>query len=445
MKLQELLKNKSSIVYRLFVCLTLFSFLFLCFMSFYNKYDAVSYVNDFLWIPILLIICINLLIGAYSHRKLYLFCFIFLIWIMLTYIFRGESPFAQDNLYVFLNRCLFCTIAIPFAHLMKDTKRHLYLNTFLIVTISLLAISLWLCFIGVLVGDNISLFNGKLEFGASYTITGRIKLKVMNLHYYHLGYLSLFCFFSSLYLAVKYWFKHLIPVWILLLATFGAGIIFTYSRGAIFTLVASLLLILAIRLKHLNFKRSHRIVILLVSTVVLAIVTVVGFNTLYKLVNSIRDIWHGLSTLSSRTTIWTSVLSVYERYPLAALYGLPLHNIMDIVNSLLPDLEWVNHMHSGYLQTLMSTGFPGLIAVVSFSVYVIKHCIRVFFAPSDSGISSSDKILTILPVASMVIGIFESIIFYNPVNIEIFNLITAVVSGYIIEMSIDIKTRKVSH
>ena len=445
MNLRELLKNNIPIIYRILVCLTLFSFLFLCFMSFYNKTESVSYVNNLLCIPILLIICVNLLIGAYSHRKLYLFCFIFLIWIMLTYIFRGESPFEQENLYMFLNRCLFCTIAIPFAHIMKDTKRHIYLNIFLILTISLLAICLWLCYAGIISGENISLCNGNLEFGASYTITRRIKLKVMNLHYYHLGYLSLFCFFSSLYLAVKYWFKHLIPVWILLLATFGAGIIFTYSRGAIFTLVASLLLILAIRLKHLNFKRSHRIVILLVSTVVLAIVTVVGFNTLYKLVNSIRDIWHGLSTLSSRTTIWTSVLSVYGRYPLAAFYGLPLHNLMNIVNSFLPDLDWVNHMHSGYLQTLMSTGFPGLIAVVSLSVYIIKHCISVFFAPSDSGISSSDKILTILPVASMVIGIFESIIFYNPVNIEIFNLITAVVSGYIIEMSRDISTSKASH
>lgn len=435
MNLLELLKNKSSIIYRLLVCLTLFSFLFLCFMSFYNREECVSHVNNFLWIPILLIICLNLLIGAYSHRKLYLFCFIFLAWIMLTYILRGESPLAQENLFVFLNRCLFCTIALPFAHLMKDTKRHLYLNMFLILTISFLAICLWLCFAGVISGKNISLYNGNLEFGATYTRTGRIKLKVMELHYYHLGYLSLFCFFSSLYLAIKYWSKRLIPVWVVLLATFGAGIIFTYSRGAIFTLIASLFLILAIRLRHLNLKRSHRALILFVSATILTIITIVGFNNLYNLVNSIRDIWYGFSTLSSRTTIWNSVWSVFGRYPLAALYGLPLHNTMDIVNGFLPDLDWVNHMHSGYLQTLVSTGFPGLIAVVSFSVYVFKHSICVFLAPSDSDISLADKILTILPIASMVIGIFESIIFYNAADIEIFNLMTAVVSGYVIEKS----------
>lgn len=306
---------------------------------------------------------------------------------------------------------------------------------FLILTISFLAICLWLCFAGVISGKNISLYNGNLEFGATYTRTGRIKLKVMELHYYHLGYLSLFCFFSSLYLAIKYWSKRLIPVWVVLLATFGAGIIFTYSRGAIFTLIASLFLILAIRLRHLNLKRSHRALILFVSATILTIITIVGFNNLYKLVNSIRDIWYGFSTLSSRTTIWNSVWSVFGRYPLAALYGLPLHNTMDIVNGFLPDLDWVNHMHSGYLQTLVSTGFPGLIAVVSFSVYVFKHSICVFLAPSDSDISLADKILTILPIASMVIGMFESIIFYNAADIEIFNLMTAVVSGYVIEKS----------
>lgn len=450
MNFNRLLKKCSNAIrhidiYNIFMYVTLFFFLMTCFISFYKTKISITYVNKYALLPLLIIIFIGLLRGKYFSKKLYILCLFFVGWIIISYLLRGDSLLNKNNFFVLLNRCSFCMVAIPFGHFMNDTKRRKYLDSFILITIILTAILLWLCYIGVLTGENISLFSGKYKFGASYTITGRIKLKVLNIHYYHLGYLSLMCFFGCLYLAVSHWTKRLMPICIFLLTTFGAGIIFTYSRTAIFTFIGGLLIAFYVLLHNMHFKKTTRILIFASISVLAILLAINGINGIYSIMHSIRDIWYGISTLSSRTTIWSCVIDIFADYPHALLSGFSLEDIVPMINSYLPSLDHVSHMHSGYLQTLLSLGLPGLMGVIAYSVYVTKSCLHILLSSHSDTFTNAEKVLTILPITCMVVGMFESTIFYNASNIEIFNLFTALFSGYIIDIVNERKVKQVPH
>ncbi len=418
-------------VYGILIYFTLFCFLISCFISFYNAGLSKAFVNHFAIIPLFLVLIIGIINKHIFSKKLYIFCLCFLGWILITYFIKGDGIYDTNNLYVFINRCAFCIIAIPFAKVLCDTKTRKYLDIFLLTTIIAVAILLWLCYLATLTGENITLFN-TFEFGKTCTYTGRIKLKVLNLHYYHLGYLSLICFFSCLYLTVSHWAKQLITLWLFLLGTFGVGVIFTYSRTAIFTFIGGLLIAFYVLLSNIKMKHSTRIIIL-VSVLVSAIfMTILGLNFIYKFMHSIRDIWYGITTLSSRTIIWQATIDIFIKYPTALISGFPLADITELINHHLPNLDHVDHMHSGYLQTLLSIGLPGFIAVVAYAFYVTKNSIQIIFTTKNISFTNAEKIMTIVPITCLVIGLFESIIFYNSARPEIFNLFTALFSGYVI-------------
>ena len=418
-------------IYGILMYFTLILFLTSCFISFYSKNICKAFVNNFVIIPLLLVLIIGIITKRILSKKLYIFCLCFLGWILITYLLKGENLHDINNLYVFLNRCAFCVVAIPFAQVICDTQKRKYLDILLLTTIIIVAVLLWLCYIGTLTSENIILFD-KFEFGATYTYTGRIKLKVLNLHYYHLGYLSLLCFFCCLYLTVSHWTKRLIPLWIFLLGTFSAGVIFTYSRTAIFTLIGGLLIALYILLSNIKMKRSTRTHIFVSVLVCAVFITILGLNFIYSFMNSIRDIWYGITTLSSRTIIWQSTIDIFAKYPKALICGFPLADITNLINQHLPNLDYVPNIHSGYLQTLLSIGLPGFIAVIIYALYVLKTSITIIFSNKNGTFTNAEKLMTIPPIACMVIGLFESTIFYNSARLEIFNLFTALFSGYVI-------------
>lgn len=208
---------------RLMAVIALWLITAVSFLVFFDRTGYLQLTRNWLFLLAVGLCCA----GAYFRsppRGLYLLGPVFLLWLALTALIRGDSTLGQLPAQTALveQSIIFC-VAFPFARLIRDPDRQ-QLNRLLLAVVCLMAVMIWLCLIGTLTGRNISLFR-RLVFGASYTATGRLKLKVLNLHYYHLGYLSVICFFITLYLAASRPRARWRPLWLLLLATFAAAIL----------------------------------------------------------------------------------------------------------------------------------------------------------------------------------------------------------------------------
>ena len=122
-------------------------------------------------------------------------------------------------------------------------------------------------------------------------------------------------------------------------------------------------------------------------------------------------------------------------YPLVLLCGLPFDTAMDTVNLYLTDLDYIVHMHSAYLQTLLHLGLPGFIALTVFMIYLLKCICSLLKSKPDFSV----VVLCIIPFVIMLMGITESCFSCNPTRYEFVNFLFALTSGYVIELA-NIKT-----
>ena len=190
-------------------------------------------------------------------------------------------------------------------------------------------------------------------------------------------------------------------------------------------------------LQNRPIKRQVRWFVLCMSIILGTVFTCAMMNYIYEKVHSIRNIWYGITTLSSRTIIWRSLVDVFQDYPQNLIYGFPYNEGMAVVNKYLCsiyDLDVVAHMHSGYLQTFLYTGFPGFVAVIIFAIYVTWVSGKLFLAPAECGVSLEEKMLVLIPVICFIMNLVESVLFYNAPSMEIMNMLVMLCSGYILEI-----------
>ncbi len=428
-------KGNHSKIFKCLVWLTLLSYAFACFMSFYKKAVYSELLIEYIWIPAFAVIAASLLKGTFFQRKAYIACLLFLAWMLATFYMKDVAPVSDPTNQTFIiARCILCCIAIPFVHIMDDADHRKHLNSFLYLFVIITALLLWLSYIGALRGESFSFFDGRFLFGATYTYTDRMMLQFFNLYYYKTGYLALIGFFTTLYLAVSHWSKRRSILFIALFITFITAVVITYSRTAVFTCLIGLLIALYILLQQLNINQSTRRIIIALSTLAGTVLAAAGLNYTYRFFNSIRDIWYGIDTLSSRTDIWISVVDVIKDQPQVLLHGLPIRESMGIMNAYIDLTDKVSNMHSGYIQTLILVGLPGLLAVLVFCIYLTAAMGKILFSNTvGNREATSIKFMIIIPVCLMVMNIFESLICFNPVQTDIMNLIFALFAGYIIE------------
>ena len=403
---------------------------------FFDPNGYTRFVLGHMEIIVFAVTAICLYRGDYSKRRHYPFCLLYLLWILVTYLSRGDLNLSIDsNRVALVNQCALCCVALPYAHFTKDSDRR-YLNHILMAIISVCAILIWLCLIGTITGRDITLMDGALKFGAQYTYTGRLKLRMLNLYYYHLGYLSVVCFFITLYLAVSRWAARFLPLLILMLCTFAAATLLTYSRTAVFALLGGLVIVFYIPLSRSCGNKKLRMAIFLLVTLAGIAATGAGMNLLYKAVHSIRDIWYGLSSLSSRTDIWSGSLRALIAHPFCMLFGFSLDTGMATVNEFIPLSDYIAHTHNGFLQAFVFLGLPGFLFVVAFFVYLIRCCLTLFSAVHKGDVPVSVMMLVPIPAVSIFINLFESVLLYGEPKLIILSFINALVSGYIIESSL---------
>lgn len=418
-------------IFKCFVWITLLCYLFACFMSFYKNIVYINIVTGYIQILAFAVMGYAFCQGLYFKRKIYAVYIIFLIWLILTFWFKDDLMIKIPiDRTVFITKCIMCGIALPFAQLMNDQHKRLHLDAFLGIFVSITSVLLCLSYIGALRGESFSFFDGMFKFGATYTYTDRMMLQFFNLYYYKTAFLAVICFFITLYLAVSHWTKRNRFLFIFLMLTFIIAIIITYSRTAVFTFLLGLLTALYILLQKMNVNRKIRHAILAVCTAVGVIIAAAGLNITYKIVNSTRDIWYGSETLSSRTEIWSSIFDIIKEMPQTLIYGLPINKSIGIINSFVDLSDTISNMHNGYLHTLMLTGIPGFLMILAFCIYLLRAIYRLISAEKQD---VTIKLMVIIPVCCLVMNMMESLIFFNPVQTDILNLIFALFSGYIIE------------
>lgn len=415
---------------RLLAVIALWLITAVSFLAFFDRTGYLQLTRNWFF---LLTVCLSCA-GVYFRnplRGLYLLGPAFLFWLVSAALLKGDSALGQLPAQTPLveQTIIFC-LAFPFARLIRDPGR-LQLNRLLLAVVCLMAVMIWLCLIGTLTGRNISLFR-RLVFGASYTATGRLKLKVLNLHYYHLGYLSVICFFITLYLAASRPRARWRPLWLLLLATFAAAVLLTYSRNAVMALLCGGLMALWLFLERLIRRKRLRRIIFLVLAAVSCILVCSAMNTVYKAVHSIRDVWYGLDTLSSRTEIWSGGLRALISQPQALLTGFPLETGMDTINRFIRLSERVSHMHSGFLEMLICFGLPGLILLLLFTAAILKRSLGLF---ADAGRSAPVRLLTLIPVTLTLMNVFDCLFPFESRVPLLIPLLNALVSGYIAQIS----------
>ena len=249
--------------------------------------------------------------GLYFSEKRYFFYLLFLVWILLSFFLRGEfNLIYNSNSIFFILRCAYCGILLPFSKITSDIRKRKFLGIIFFIVALLMCVMLWLAFLALIKGENIKLFSNRLVFGASYTRTERMKLKILNLHYYYTGIFSVAMFFCTLYLAVSHWKGILKLLWTFMLSTFFAGVFITYSRTAVVSLVAGCLLFVYCLICRKISSKKLQVLTGVSVTGVAVTVAAVAMNKIYSAVNSIRNIWYGITTLSSRTIIWASILKL---------------------------------------------------------------------------------------------------------------------------------------
>ena len=142
-----------------------------------------------------------------------------------------------------------------------------------------------------------------------------------------------------------------------------------------------------------------------------------------------RSLLADLTTLTGRTGVYGAVPATFAQHPLALLKGFDELEMMAAVNKNADMLY--NHMHNSFLQTLMLTGVPGLMAALWLTWRIASASVRVLFV-RDGGISPAQKLLVLLPAALFVQGMLEHYLFVD--SYSILNFLFFLFSGYVVRL-----------
>lgn len=131
-----------------------------------------------------------------------------------------------------------------------------------------------------------------------------------------------------------------------------------------------------------------------------------------------------------RTGVYGAVPATFAQHPFAIFKGFDELEMMAAVNKNVG--IWYDHMHNSFLQTLMLTGVPGLLAALWLTWRIASATVRVLFARGGE-VSSAQKLLVLLPVALFVQGMLEHYLFVD--SYSILNFLFFLFSGYVVQLS----------
>ena len=123
-------------------------------------------------------------------------------------------------------------------------------------------------------------------------------------------------------------------------------------------------------------------------------------------------LYRKLNKLSTyRLEIYACALRTIQVDPLILLRGCLAKDSMSVTNVILASRgEPIPHYHNFLLQVLILTGLPGLVLVLAFWVLLLRKGFRLFFS-RDKRIPLAARTLLLIPLASLIYGMFEACFF----------------------------------
>ena len=362
------------------------------------------------------------------------------VWLLLTRIINGD-PWLLDELgLVFTN--VFLLAVLPTAILLKPESRKKMFSIIAIVLgvyFTVVAVcGIWSALFSVAVGNPFCPEFDIADFGID---PGR--LTVLSLNPNHIS----ICFFISLWLLVYLFFVVRKKLWripiVLAAVLIYLAIMLTYSRNVILAfsvcmgLLLDALILERIKSKKLWVKVCSFILVLCICVPSIFVGTEKIYGAFSELAQSITTSseivvadeqgdggtadgvfmeTRGLED-SGRLPIYRCVAETIIMEPSKLFVGRLHANIMDTVNTLLPeafydepDFEGFAHPHNSYLYVLMLTGLPGFILTMAFLLLLLKKCLALYFSKSPK-VCIEHKVLVLALCGMMMYNLFETALF----------------------------------
>lgn len=383
--------------------------------------------------------------GAYREDRVYWLGLAFAAWYALTRALNGDHYLQYDyNQYRVVCMAATYGLAFPMAAMLNDAEKRRALDRIAAVLTAVLAVIVWTGVIAALQGEIITVPFFKSQFGI---MGGR--LYVLGQHPNITAAISLCGAFMLIYLVASHW-----RPWLLLPAVpLGAGFFMALpladSRTGMVAFLLGVVIVAAVGFQRLRLPAKWRRIIMIVCLVaIVAVVAAVGFDAAVGIVTrttdgeqviSQRSLLADLSTLTGRTGVYAAIFPTFAENPPALLKGFDEAEMVAAVNRHTP--MYYFHMHNSYLQTLMLTGLPGLLAALWLTWRLLSATVRVLFV-RGCGITPAQKLLTALPATLFLQGMLEHYLFLDSSHYSILNLLFCLFAGYVIRLGRQVSWRQ---
>lgn len=405
----------------------------------YDRGHAV--MQNYCAAPVYALIGVSMYRGDYRGNRLYLLGLFFVGWYALTRMLNGDHYLQYSyNRYRLISLSATYGLALPFAHVLRDAKDRRALDALALGLTATLAALVGLALVSALLGRLIVIPFFQSEFGMKES-----RLIILSQHPYFTAFISLAGFFMTLYLLSAHWKPLFLAPALLCLGVFTAGIVLTTSRTAFVVFAFTLVLAAMILLSRLNLSRRRMRTLLLAGAAALLVAVVAGFGPLTRVISqkissidpdstAARSFFYKITNLNGRLPLFTSVPLIIKHHPQALVKGFDELEMMHVVNRY-ATYEWFTHMHNSYLQTLMLTGLPGLLAAAWFTIKMFGAMARILKSKTAA---AAEKLLTLIPLPLFLCGLTEHYLFVD--TYSILNFLFFLFLGYLLETDRRLKT-----
>lgn len=392
---------------------------------------------------------------------------LWIVWLVASRVLLGDMYFHRSGYEWFSLDCAACLFALPFAWQLEDGQKKHGLYIVSVVLFVVIGLGAWLALFCGISGENMSIprLGGNFGFEAAGDGTYRLSISV---HPNISAALSGLAIMLGVWLLCVSKFRRWLFVPMLVgFAGLYSAFALSMSRTSMIqiSLFAAMLLMLLL-LRRISAQTKGRWMKIAGSVLLGAAVFVFVFQSSYWIVdgyNAIkraemveqiveepaqveeakeseekertgyigqRPITADLATMTGRSDIYRQTVRNLLQSPKVLALG------NTIPSASMP--EDYAHAHNAYLQVAASTGIPGLLMALWFSVRVVWASSRV--AICRLKMASAADLVLVCAILAMLVGTIPEVYLFNSVGTSLYNVVFFLLYGYLIETERQLRT-----
>lgn len=425
------------------------------------RYGFKAKLLDVLPYPVWLVSLCWLVRGD-MRRPVYWLGLAFVAWFGMTRLLQGG---AWDRLpfYLFAEVSIIYAFVFPFARATGDLRRLRVLDVLMAVFVLVMTLASLVGLWAVVHDQSLTLPDGRYPTG----LGDGARLEILGISSNGCGLLMAMAILSTVYLLLRYWrLWRLIPALAVMIPNYLA-LAATDSRMAELSLVAAVLPAGAV-VGAAALKRTFRGRRVAVAAIALAaaLLCYVGLGAGVNILNGLRveenttvtetasvetesteaegaeaeipmlearDKFDGYT--SGRTDVYLSCLRYLNDHPAVLGYGADSIATRRMTSYGMEEAYYHMkiHLHNSFLQTLATTGLPGLALILAICVLLLICSLRLLFSPRRS---AAEKLLPVMLLLLILDSLAESPLFvpYDQISNAFFNLFFFLCAGYVVEL-----------